>query len=82
ANLKNVSNMRAQMLNMNFTYLGNAWWADGTRCAVTSITYCLPKVYDNGLTYEEYLSGKDDWTRIWKQRRMRLKTLPRKGSVW
>ncbi|MGE4498379.1 MAG: pentapeptide repeat-containing protein [Deferribacterales bacterium] len=60
ANLKNVSNMRAQMLNMNFTYLGNAWWADGTRCAVTSITYCLPKVYDNGLTYEEYLSGKDD----------------------
>jgi hypothetical protein len=41
-------------------YLGNAWWTDGSRCAANSITICLPKLVDNGLTYEEYLDGKTD----------------------
>jgi uncharacterized protein YjbI with pentapeptide repeats len=38
----------------------NAWWTDGSRCSAASVSKCLPKVYDNGLTYEEYLDGKTD----------------------
>ena len=41
-------------------YLGNAWWFDGSRCSAASVTFCIPKVYDNGLTYQEYLAGKTD----------------------
>ncbi|MGE4318616.1 MAG: pentapeptide repeat-containing protein [Deferribacterales bacterium] len=42
------------------TAYGNAWWTDGSRCAAASVGVCLPKVYDNGLTYDEYLAGKTD----------------------
>jgi len=31
-----------------------------TRGVVTSIGVCLPKIYDNGLTYDEYRKGKTD----------------------
>lgn len=41
---------------------GNAWWFDGTRCLPGSIATCIsvPSSLNTGLTYEEYLSGKDD----------------------
>lgn len=42
------------------TTLGNAWWFDGKRCNAASIDDCYPKIYDNGLSYEEYLAGKSD----------------------
>ena len=42
------------------SYFGNAWWFDGTRCAAISIGTCIPTPFDTGLTYNEYLSGKDD----------------------
>ncbi|PKO58165.1 MAG: hypothetical protein CVU24_17635, partial [Betaproteobacteria bacterium HGW-Betaproteobacteria-18] len=58
ANLQGASLM--EMLRLGPALLGNAWWTDGSRCAVPSIGVCLPKLLDNGLTYAEYLSGKSD----------------------
>jgi uncharacterized protein YjbI with pentapeptide repeats len=59
ANLKDTKNLY-DIGDIGPTYFGNAWWTDGRRCAALSVGKCLDKIYDNGLTYEEYLSGKDD----------------------
>jgi uncharacterized protein YjbI with pentapeptide repeats len=60
ANMKDVKNIRGSSWQFYLSYLGNAWWNDGSRCAASSIGICIPKALDNGLTYEEYLKGKSD----------------------
>ncbi|PLX69262.1 MAG: hypothetical protein C0602_07555 [Denitrovibrio sp.] len=49
-----------------FSNLSNAWWTDGSRCAPGSIEFCIPvpDVLNTGLTYEEYLDGKDDTDKL------------------
>jgi uncharacterized protein YjbI with pentapeptide repeats len=57
ANFEGAKYPEGLLLN---NHIGNAWAPDGTRCNAASIGYCIPKIWDNGLTYEEYLQGKTD----------------------
>jgi len=48
--------------SLEFSYFGGAWWFDGGRCLPGSIGLCIPvpDALNTGLTYDQYLNGKDD----------------------
>lgn len=48
------------------SYFGNAWWFNGDRCLPISVGICVPvpDALNTGLTYEEYINGKDDLDKL------------------